>query len=62
MPMGDHEAVEGRTAVRPSGAGGVVRRSTENCMTLIRRRPYILWLLRRDIADRRAFMMAMTIG
>jgi hypothetical protein len=34
MPMGDHEAVEGRTAVRPDGAGGVVRRSTENCMTL----------------------------
>jgi hypothetical protein len=35
MPMGDHAAVEGRTAVRPDGAGGVVRRSTENCMTLI---------------------------
>jgi hypothetical protein len=31
----DHAAVEGRTAVRPDGAGGVVRRRTENCMTLI---------------------------
>jgi hypothetical protein len=35
MPMGDHEAVQGRTAVRPDGAGGVMRRSTENCMTLV---------------------------
>jgi hypothetical protein len=34
MPMGDHEAVEGRTAVRPYGTGGVVRLRTENCMTL----------------------------
>jgi hypothetical protein len=30
----DHAAVVGRTAVRPDGAGGVVRVRTENCMTL----------------------------
>jgi hypothetical protein len=47
MPMGDQEAVEGRTAVRPDGAGGVVRRSTENCMTLRSRRggtQLVMWL------------------